>query len=64
MHCRYAKAKPHVYSIAERAYARMRSVGANQAIVMSGESGAGKTETAKHVMRYVRCIVPGCSAAI
>lgn len=44
---------PHVYSIAERAYSRLRSVSVSQAIVMSGESGAGKTETARHVVNYM-----------
>ena len=44
---------PHVYSIAERAFSRMRSVGRNQAIIMSGESGAGKTETSRHIMNYL-----------
>lgn len=44
---------PHVYSVAEKAYTHMRRTGLNQAIIMSGESGAGKTETTKHVMKYL-----------
>ena len=48
-----ASLPPHVYSVAERAYSRLRSVNVGQAIVMSGESGAGKTETARHVVNYM-----------
>ena len=44
---------PHVYSVADRAYTRMRSVNGTQAIVMTGESGAGKTEAARHIMRFL-----------
>ena len=47
------EAEPHVYAIGELAYARMRRTGGSQAVVMSGESGAGKTETTKHLMRYL-----------
>ena len=48
-----APVTPHVFAAAEKAYAHMQRTGSNQAIIMSGESGAGKTETTKHVMRYV-----------
>ncbi|CAD7969151.1 unnamed protein product [Amoebophrya sp. A120] len=40
---------PHPYSLADMAY-RQLQISGNQAMVISGESGAGKTETAKIVM--------------
>ncbi|PSC74954.1 Myosin-J heavy chain isoform A [Micractinium conductrix] len=44
---------PHVYAIAEQAYAAMMMDEQRQAILISGESGAGKTESAKLVMQYL-----------
>ena len=44
---------PHVYSIAEQAYREMMSCKLPQSILISGESGAGKTETAKKVMQFL-----------
>eukprot|EP00966_Prymnesium_polylepis_P312365 7217712-Prymnesium_polylepis.1 len=46
---------PHVYAIAERALRSLASSldGSSQSIVISGESGSGKTESAKHVMTYL-----------
>ncbi|KAF0685172.1 Aste57867_22874 [Aphanomyces stellatus] len=45
---------PHLFSIAEKAHRDMRAVrGTAQSIVVSGESGAGKTEACKHVMKYL-----------
>ena len=41
---------PHVYAIAEKAYASMVRAAASQGIVVSGESGAGKTEANKSLM--------------
>jgi len=44
---------PHAYALAEEAYRTMKGEGLNQCILISGESGAGKTEAAKIIMSYV-----------
>ncbi|CAF3335776.1 unnamed protein product [Rotaria sp. Silwood2] len=44
---------PHVYAIGDKAYRDMRRVKQSQSIIISGESGAGKTESAKYVLRYL-----------
>ncbi|KAF1813374.1 myosin-2 [Eremomyces bilateralis CBS 781.70] len=43
---------PHLFAIAEEAFADMIRDQRNQTIVVSGESGAGKTVSAKYIMRY------------
>lgn len=43
---------PHLFAIAEDAFRCMKRDGKNQTIVVSGESGAGKTVSAKYIMRY------------
>ncbi|KAK0409310.1 hypothetical protein QR680_004468 [Steinernema hermaphroditum] len=43
---------PHIYAIAEEAYYDLSEYAKNQSIIVSGESGAGKTVSAKFVMRY------------
>lgn len=43
---------PHLFAIAEEAYKYMKMDGKNQTIVVLGESGAGKTVSAKYIMRY------------
>lgn len=43
---------PHLFAIAEEAFADMIRDNKNQTIVVSGESGAGKTVSAKYIMRY------------
>ncbi|EGD74581.1 myosin head [Salpingoeca rosetta] len=40
---------PHTFAIASRAYRAMCSLDASQCIVVNGESGAGKTESAKQI---------------
>lgn len=47
-----ASQAPHLFAIAEEAFADMLRDGHNQTIVVSGESGAGKTVSAKYIMRY------------
>lgn len=44
---------PHTYAVAEAAYSAMMIDEKRQAILISGESGAGKTESAKMVMQYL-----------
>eukprot|EP00002_Diphylleia_rotans_P023997 TRINITY_DN472_c0_g1_i1.p1 TRINITY_DN472_c0_g1~~TRINITY_DN472_c0_g1_i1.p1 ORF type:complete len:1426 (-),score=359.75 TRINITY_DN472_c0_g1_i1:2688-6965(-) len=44
---------PHVYAVADRAYRKMFTELKSQSILVSGESGAGKTETSKIVMKFL-----------
>ncbi|XP_010869967.4 unconventional myosin-Vb [Esox lucius] len=47
-----ADMEPHIFSVAEEAYRTMTREEKNQSIIISGESGAGKTVSAKFTMRY------------
>mmetsp|Transcript_11340 Transcript_11340/g.15837 ORF Transcript_11340/g.15837 Transcript_11340/m.15837 type:complete len:1488 (+) Transcript_11340:97-4560(+) len=50
---KYEKGLPHVYNVAEDAYRQLLWTGQNQSMVVCGESGAGKTENAKYLMRHL-----------
>lgn len=50
--------EPHLFAIAEDAYTAMAKEGMGQTIIVSGESGAGKTESAKFIMRYLASVNP------
>ncbi|KAJ0974888.1 hypothetical protein J5N97_016853 [Dioscorea zingiberensis] len=50
---------PHVYAVADTAFNEMMREGTNQSIIISGESGAGKTETTKFAMQYLAALRGG-----
>ena len=59
-----AATPPHVYATAAAAYRDMMASKKNQAVVVSGESGAGKTETTKIAMRYLASVGGGDGGGI
>ncbi|KAM5333548.1 unconventional myosin-Ia [Glossophaga mutica] len=48
--------KPHIYALANVAYQSLRFRDQDQCILITGESGAGKTEASKLVMSYVAAV--------
>merc|ERR1719325_547716 len=47
---------PHIFGVAEGSYQGMMNAGKNQSILITGESGAGKTENTKKVISYFASI--------
>lgn len=47
---------PHIYGLAERAYRNMVDNKQAQSVIISGESGAGKTESAKLLLHYISSV--------
>lgn len=47
---------PHIYALAEETYRAMKGEAENQCCIISGESGAGKTEASKLVMKYISAV--------
>ncbi|XP_075570293.1 LOW QUALITY PROTEIN: unconventional myosin-Ie [Pelecanus crispus] len=50
---------PHIYALADGMYRNMIIDRENQCVIISGESGAGKTVAAKYIMSYISKISGG-----
>ncbi|TBU21401.1 nonmuscle myosin heavy chain b [Dichomitus squalens] len=53
---------PHIFAVAERAWVNMGEERENQSILITGESGAGKTESTKKVIQYLAAIATDAHA--
>ncbi|KAI3377124.1 hypothetical protein L3Q82_000316 [Scortum barcoo] len=50
---------PHIYALADNMYRNMMIDSENQCVIISGESGAGKTVAAKYIMGYISRVSGG-----
>ncbi|PHH65256.1 hypothetical protein CDD81_3115 [Ophiocordyceps australis] len=48
--------KPHIFAMADEAFRNLVDEGRNQSILVTGESGAGKTENTKKVIQYLAAV--------
>ncbi|KAI7812507.1 unconventional myosin-Ic isoform X2 [Triplophysa rosa] len=49
---------PHIFALADNSYRALRTERRDQCILISGESGAGKTESSKKILQYYTHICP------
>lgn len=53
---RRAEVAPHIYAVSDEAYRNMLNNRENQSLLITGESGAGKTENTKKVIQYIATV--------
>jgi myosin protein heavy chain len=54
--CSREDTKPHIFAVADEAFRNLVEEGQNQSILVTGESGAGKTENTKKVIQYLAAV--------
>ncbi|XP_078057212.1 unconventional myosin-Ib-like [Mustelus asterias] len=54
--CNLYELSPHIYAIADEAYRSLRDRDKDQCVLITGESGSGKTEASKFVMSYIAAV--------
>uniref|UniRef100_A0A8C3QHT3 Unconventional myosin-XVIIIa n=1 Tax=Cyanoderma ruficeps TaxID=181631 RepID=A0A8C3QHT3_9PASS len=59
--CRREDASPHIYAVAQAAYRSMLMSRQDQAIVLLGASGSGKTTNCQHLVQYLATIAGSTS---
>uniref|UniRef100_A0A8D2LMX8 Myosin XVIIIA n=1 Tax=Varanus komodoensis TaxID=61221 RepID=A0A8D2LMX8_VARKO len=57
--CRREDTSPHIYAVAQAAYRAMLMSRQDQAIVLLGSSGSGKTTNCQHLVQYLATVAGG-----
>lgn len=55
---------PHIYRVAAEAYKSLHADARDQCVIVTGESGAGKTEAAKQLMHFVTTVGTSSDAQV
>ena len=58
---RLGEKPPHIYALANEAYAALWRMSKNQCLLISGESGAGKTESTKFILSFLTFLSQGAN---